>query len=620
MTKPRMAARSLNALLGAVWRSGSIAPRLARRALPGSFALALLLAARAAIALTQSDAAELLSKADNLKTSDPAQFVTILQSLEAQTQDLSEPQKEYLRYLQAWKSTYDGDYKTASARLEEFIKSAKDPILTFRARVTITNIQVLAAQHEKAFLKLNAVLEALPKISDKDARAQAQVVAAQLYNSVDQYDLALTYAQALIDENASGKGVCKGGQLKLRALYKSGRLKNVGPETLAGIDACAKVGEFGYANYIRTYAARRYIEQERFDDAIELLKNHYDEMARTKYRLLIADFDSLLAQAYRRKGSPALARQFALSTIAKGVKDEYTEPLITAYSVLYELAKAEGDNKAALAFHESFALADKAYLDDVSARYLAYEKVSHENIANKLQVDALNKQNQVLQLERQLSAKAVEASRLYIVMLGLIVLFIGLWAYRTKRSQLHFMSLSQLDGLTGICNRPYFIEQAEKALENAERTGEQICIVLCDLDHFKTINDSHGHAAGDYVLKRAVSECRAHLRQTDIFGRFGGEEFGILFPACEPRDAWQLSEQLRVAIASITIDGEESKVTASFGIATTGSSGYELRQLLAHADAALYAAKHSGRNRVVIHHEGTLTADVLEEGKKLAAG
>src|SRR5262249_40799621 len=135
------------------------------------------------------------------------------------------------------------------------------------------------------------------------------------------------------------------------------------------------------------------------------------------------------------------------------------------------------------------------------------------NIANKLQVDALNKQNHVLQLERQLSGKAVETSRLYIVLLTMTVLFIGLWAYRTKKSQLHFQTLSRLDGLTGICNRPYFIAQAEKALENSRRSGEHLCIILCDLDHFKSINDRYGHATGDFVLKRTVSACKVHLNK-----------------------------------------------------------------------------------------------------------
>src|SRR5215475_5063418 len=191
-----------------------------------------------------------------------------------------------------------------------------------------------------------------------------------------------------------------------------------------------------------------------------------------------------------------------------------------------------------------------------------------------------------------------------------MLVFIGLWAYRTKRSQLHFMSLSRLDGLTGISNRHHFISKAESALESARKSHKELCLILWDLDHFKSINDRYGHAMGDFVLQETVSRCRVHVQAVEAFGRFGGEEFSVLLPECGPEAARRRAEQLRLALGriSVDVDGEELKVSASFGIATTRTSGYELRQLLAHADAALYQAKAAGRNRVVLH----ATAAVVE--------
>jgi diguanylate cyclase (GGDEF)-like protein len=184
----------------------------------------------------------------------------------------------------------------------------------------------------------------------------------------------------------------------------------------------------------------------------------------------------------------------------------------------------------------------------------------------------------------------------------LTVGFIALWAYRTKRLQLHFMSLSQIDGLTGISNRPHFLKQAQHALESAMRAQQPACIILCDLDHFKSINDKYGHAAGDQVLKQTVSECQLFMRATDLFGRFGGEEFSFLMAACGPEDARLRAEQLRLTIAGICANnGTGSLVSASFGVASTVASGYDLRLLLAHADSALYAAKRAGRNRVDVY-------------------
>jgi diguanylate cyclase (GGDEF)-like protein len=560
------------------------------------------------------DATLLLKKADSVRSYNYVEFAALLESVQKLQDGLTDAQREYLRYLEGWKSAYDGDVQTAIARLTTLMDSGKDATLRLRAGATAVNVLMLTKRYEEAYLRFAKVLELLPGVSDGQAREQTFLNAAELYNTVGQYDLSLSYAQQVIDANFAGRGFCRGWEPKLHALYESGRVKVVGEELRTAVDACAAVGEINYANGMRIFAAQAYIRQTKYDEAIKLLEPHCVEVKASRNPALITMCDAVLADAYRKKGVPTLAQQLATNVTNSAGKDEFTEPLVTAYSVLYEIAKQRGDFKAALEYHEQFATTDKAYLTDLSARHLAFQKVTHENIANKLQVDALNKQNNVLQLERQLGSKEVEASRLYIVLLGMIVLFIGLWAYRTKRSQLHFQTLSRLDGLTGISNRPHFIEQAEKALESSRRTGEQLCIILCDLDHFKQINDKYGHATGDFVLKRTVGACRIHLGKNDLFGRFGGEEFAVLLPSCNLDDARLRSEQLRLAISGITAYQGTTKATVSgsFGIATTSHSGHELGQLLAHADAALYEAKRLGRNRVVTYlHPTTSEAPAL---------
>jgi diguanylate cyclase (GGDEF)-like protein len=230
----------------------------------------------------------------------------------------------------------------------------------------------------------------------------------------------------------------------------------------------------------------------------------------------------------------------------------------------------------------------------------------------------------VLELEHRLAAKQVEATRLYVVILTLILVFIGLWAVWTKRSQIHFKNLSRFDGLTGISNRLHFIERAEAALNYASRSGQDVCVVLFDLDHFKSINDRCGHATGDFVLRRAAVLCKEYLRVSDIFGRFGGEEFSVLLPGCRLEAAREQAEQLRRTINTIQTEhrGTTIAAAASFGIACSGSSGYELARLLAHADSALYRAKRAGRNCVMAYDpadSGELTA-ILPPEESAAPG
>ena len=551
-------------------------------------------------------ALQLLKQADGLRTSNYAEFTDIVKSLDARVPGMSPVEQQYLRYLKGWQNVYTGDYDAAIGALKSLVRESQDPTLQFRSGVTLANVFVLATRYEDAFSQLNQLLALLPAISDKVAREQGLAVIAYLYNQVGEYELALGYAEKLTQEAPTGGGMCRGEQLQLEALYKSEKLQSVGPEFEAGIDACVRSSESTYANLIRSYEVRLHLDQGRYEDAVSLLKEHYDEVVQSRYPRMISEYDALLARAYRQTGDAALVRQFASAAIASGVKNQYTEPLIEAYRLLYLLAKEQGDTVAALAFHEKYAAADKGYLDDVSARQLAYERVNHEALANKLQIQTLNKENQLLQLTR-------ENNRLYIALLITVLGFFALWAYKTKRSQLHFMRLSQQDGLTGITNRPHFIALAEAALENGRRLQQEVCVVLCDLDHFKQINDKHGHASGDDVLRQTVAACQVHLRAGDIFGRFGGEEFGFLLSGCSLHEARLRAEQMRLAIASISSPREGAEaavqgVSASFGIATTNASGYELRQLLAQADAALYQAKHAGRNRVVLAETTVVTA------------
>ncbi|MGH8177644.1 MAG: GGDEF domain-containing protein [Steroidobacter sp.] len=545
----------------------------------------------------------MLRQADAVKTANYSEFASLVQSLNEQSAELSPSQHQHLQYLKGWQSAYKGDYASALPVLKAIADGSEDPALQFRARATTANVLVLATQYESAFTELGKMIEALPEVSDGAAREQGLAVAAYLYNQVGEYGLGLNYAEMLEQEDWEGRGACRGAQLKLEALYKSVKVQTGGHEFQSGIDACTKSGEVLYANAIRTYIARLHIDQGRFDDAITLLMNHYDELQPARYARLVSEFDALLATAYRETGNSTLVREYALRVVRNGARNQYIEPLVTAYRLLYVLAKEQGNAKQALEYHEKYAAADKGYLDDVTARQLAYQRVSHAAVADKLRIDTLNKENEVLQLQRALDKKAVETSSLYIALLIVVLVFIGLWAYRTKRSQLHFMRLSQVDGLTGVSNRPHFIELAQNALETGRKTQQDVCVLLCDLDHFKGINDRHGHAAGDFVLKQTVAACQAHLRTSDIFGRFGGEEFGVVLPGCSLEDARLRAEQLRLAIASVSsnYDGVELNASASFGIASTAASGYELRQLLANADAALYRAKHAGRNCVVLH-------------------
>lgn len=171
-------------------------------------------------------------------------------------------------------------------------------------------------------------------------------------------------------------------------------------------------------------------------------------------------------------------------------------------------------------------------------------------------------------------------------------------AIRALQEQLREQAIR--DPLTGLYNRHPLNELFAREIRLANRYNGKLCVVMGDIDHFKRVNDAYGHLAGDEVLKSFAVRMRAAFRATDIFCRFGGEEFLVLLPDADPASAMERTESLRAAIASAPAYCNEAAiaVTASFGVAWYPDDGQDLNTLIAAADRALYAAKQAGRNQV----------------------
>jgi diguanylate cyclase (GGDEF)-like protein len=157
------------------------------------------------------------------------------------------------------------------------------------------------------------------------------------------------------------------------------------------------------------------------------------------------------------------------------------------------------------------------------------------------------------------------------------------------------------DALTGLWNRGAICEVLGRELSRARRCGAPLAVAIVDLDHFKSINDTHGHAAGDAVLREAGSRMSSSLRPYDSVGRYGGEEFLIVLPGCDVPFGLACAERLRASLAkeAIQIGDTQVPVTCSVGVAATGGGREtDAESILAAADQALYRAKADGRNRV----------------------
>ncbi len=171
-----------------------------------------------------------------------------------------------------------------------------------------------------------------------------------------------------------------------------------------------------------------------------------------------------------------------------------------------------------------------------------------------------------------------------------------------KQIEDRLRQLATTDPLTGASNRRHFIERAMAELKRSHRHGTPLAAVMLDIDHFKRINDSYGHDVGDEVLKRMVNCCQQELRASDIFGRFGGEEFAAILTESDRDAAGQICERLRQSVAALRIQhaGSTIAINISIGASMYNINDINIDSLLKRADDALYEAKRKGRNCVII--------------------
>lgn len=556
----------------------------------------------------------LLDEAELVRSSEPQRFQQILQLLEEQKLNASLVQRQRLQHLNAYKLiTIDGDFDTATSELKALFSAAENVVIKFRAGALIANNFAITRQFSEGLGYLDETLALLPGIQDREIRHQGLLVAAVIYNQVGQYDLGRYYSELILAESPGDRSRCVAGHLRLEALASSNSLPNDPAEVLSVIGQCEQQREAIGANLVRALLARSLFLQGNKAEARLLLERHFPEVEATRYPRLISEFTAQLAEFALESGDLDAADRYGQRTIAVS-SGSFTLPLVNAYKILYRVALARGDTAAALEHYRNHSEADKAHLSEVKARELAFQLAKHETLQKNQTIEILNKQNEVLRLQQQVATQAAQNNRLLLALLVVLLTSIGYWAYRTKRVQMSFRRLAEVDALTAISNRRHFIHRAEEALEYASRSGQNICLLLFDLDHFKRINDSYGHPVGDWVLKATTAVCRQVCRKNDLIGRLGGEEFGILLIGCDAEAAMHSAELCRQRIEAI--DSAESGATfpisASFGLAQTRDAGYQFKAMLVQADQALYRSKRAGRNRVTMYDPAEAAQSAVE--------
>jgi len=318
-------------------------------------------------------------------------------------------------------------------------------------------------------------------------------------------------------------------------------------------------------------------------------------------RLLIA---ILSMRGYKVQPAPSgtIALESALSTPPDLILLDIMMPEMDGYKVCQKLKENELTRSVPVIFISAMStISDKVKAFEIGAVDYITKPFQAEEILARVNTHLLLRRTQIL-LENEIELRKVSEEALKVI-------------------SLKYQKMATQDFLTGVSNRRYFMERAEEELRRAQRYNHPITFLMMDIDHFKKINDTYGHQAGDKVLKNVAKVCLDSLRIHDLFGRIGGEEFSALLPETPLNEAMRVAERIRenIEVSSWKIDNREVSCTISVGMSHIASHESELMdndssltdhnlqskdndglqildKLMKKADESLYRAKLSGRN------------------------
>jgi diguanylate cyclase len=545
---------------------------------------------------------DLLREAETVRSANPERFIEIVDELDKRQREATPADAHKFLYYKAFKTAvYDDLYDEGIRQSIVLFDKSKDVDLQFRVASLIVNLSAINRDFSTGLKYLDITIALRKKVKSRSERHYGVGSAATYYNQMGQYGLGLKYATEVLKDNPVPRTKCFMGSTRLEAQYALGQLPKSDTSLQKALSECIAIKELMAASIIRATMARKWAAAGDIQKAVTLLETEaLPDVLLTQNPRIIAEIRSLLGELKLRKGDLVEAQKQAQATIDLGDAIKSTQALVTAYGTLYQIAEGRKEAALALALYKQYSQAEKAYLGDVKAREVAYAMFREKTQQQSRQLEFAEKNLELVRRQQALERESAQKARLAMIFLMLLLAGIIFWAIQIKRHQSQLQRLAQTDTLTGLGNRHFFTQKSERALIDAARAGQPAALVMFDLDHFKAINDTYGHGAGDWVLKQVGKTCSSHCRKVDYLGRIGGEEFAVLLHGLDLPTAARLAEDCRSQLAQIDTRecGYSFVVTASFGVSSTAQSGYDLSRLLSHADQMLYRAKNEGRNRV----------------------
>lgn len=547
----------------------------------------------------------LLDAASNYLRSTPEQSAAPLAQLRALRPTFTPAQNERYHLLYASLLGFRGKHEERIAFIQSLLSHVETPAMRSRFLYELVDGNTALGKYENALKAMNEQVLLLPLLSDVREEMIVLNGAVTLLSSLRAYDEALDYADRIYAQGANILGSyakCVGLTDKVEVNFMRGNSVLARSLVAAAILACDENKNQLFTLIIKTHSAIDLIDSGRYTDGIAYSLPLLEQFSRLSNNSdYVTQLEDAVARAYLKAGNKDRAERYGLQAYRRAQAGMNLQLQEKTSETIAAIKRAQGQLAAAIGYYDINLALKKKVLDDQLHRNIAHQRVKFETQDKANQMALLEQKNKNLGIEKELQHGKYQ-NLILLLTLGLVLLAgLGAWLVKTLRQKDVFRRSAQVDGLTQVSNRAHFCACAQQAFRDS--TGP-VSLVLFDMDFFKRINDTRGHATGDWVLKTVCDTAKAQLRKTDMLGRLGGEEFAICLPLATEEEVLALAERCRAAIAAIDTSpsGFSFVMTASFGIATRGINGLSsYEETLVAADKALYLSKNEGRNRVTVY-------------------
>lgn len=562
--------------------------------------LCLLAVVPAAQAVDAETFARELARAERLNIEAPwPESQAVLEALRPHLDRADGDQLFVYRMLESRNQALAGDVEASLATVEAVLERDLEPAQRLSAHTRAANVGHIARRYEQTYHHLNRALALLDEHDLREDVDNLFSIAAYMYTLVGEFDAALEFGRRAVEFAADSddpRARCNALQrmgfvYKRRAEFEASKAhyEAARPACVAAGDALiAATVDYGLADLLSSHGQAADAEPL-FDRSIEALE-------RLGYRAGLAEARLYRARmAFELGQDPEVERLLepALEPFRQHGNHDYEAE---AQRLLAEIDRRNGRPEDALVHLTAANAAQQAGFEQMRDRQAAFLRVRFELAERERELALLREQQALSALEASArSQRALLRAGLGAMTALLLIVLLVLWI-RAVRDRRRFRRLSERDALTALSNHTRFFELAERTLALARQKRQPYTLILADIDHFKQVNDRHGHLVGDRVLRRVGSALRREFGDSGIIGRVGGEEFALALPGPEPAEIHRRLARFRRALHGI--EGLDRPLTMSFGMAKPRANE-TLTVLRARADRRLYAAKQAGRDRVV---------------------